>query len=59
MKSALLLIALCMVACGKEKDDCKSRERMRIECQVQHIPTYGRPYAVEMCNRSYEADRCY
>jgi len=60
MKSALLVIALCIVACGKREDNkCRSREHMRLECQAQHIPTYGHPYSVEMCNRSYQADRCY
>jgi hypothetical protein len=60
MKSALLLIALCIVACGRRDDNnCRSREHMRLECQVQQIPTYGRPYAVELCNRTYEANRCY
>ena len=61
MKSALTLLAMVIVftSCGKDKDSCRNRETMRIECQAQNIPNYGYPYAREMCDRSYSADRCY
>ena len=59
MKSAMLIVLLCVFACGKKEDTCRSRESMRIECQAQNAPHYGQPYTNEMCNRSYYADRCY
>ena len=61
MKQATLLLMMVIVfsSCGKDRDNCKNRETMRIECQAQNIPNYGYPYAREMCDRSYSADRCY
>lgn len=61
MKQATLLLMMTIVfySCGKDKDSCRNRETMRIECQAQNIPNYGYPYAREMCDRSYSADRCY
>jgi hypothetical protein len=60
MKLALLILVLCIVACGRRDDNsCRSREHMRLECQAQNIPTYGYPHATEICSRSYEANRCY
>ena len=61
MKSALTLLAMVIIfsSCGKKQETCNNRETMRIECQARHIPNYGYQYAVEMCNRSYSADRCY
>lgn len=60
MRMTILLGLILLASCGRDNDDeCRSREHMRIQCQAETIPTYGRPYAVEVCNRSYEADRCY
>lgn len=60
MRTGLILITLLIASCGRYDDnECRSREHMRIQCQAEQIPTYGRPYAVEACNRSYEAERCY
>lgn len=61
MKSALTLIVIIMVftSCGKKSETCRNRETMRVECQARNIPTYGHPYAVEMCDRSYSAEKCY
>lgn len=61
MKSALTLIVMVIVftSCGKKSETCRNRETMRVECQARNIPTYGRPYSQEMCDRSYSADRCY
>ena len=57
----MLLILLMIVSCGKRSntDDCRTRERAMMECQVVNTPNYGRYYAQEMCNRTYSAERCY
>lgn len=61
MKSAItLLFMFCLLqSCGKNSETCRNRETMRVECQARNIPTYGYPYAQEMCDRSYSAERCY
>jgi hypothetical protein len=56
----MIFIFLILVSCGRRNDnDCRSREHMRVQCQAEQVPTFGLPYAVETCNRTYEADRCY
>lgn len=58
----VILIAVAFIlctSCGRRTDDCRTRETARLECQVVNTPTYGRPYAQEMCNRNYSAERCY
>jgi hypothetical protein len=61
MKSALMLTLMVIVfsSCGRNSETCRNRETMRVECQARNIPTYGYPYAQEMCDRSYSAERCY
>jgi hypothetical protein len=55
-----LFLVLTAMSCGRRNDnDCRSREHMRIQCQAEQVPSFGRPYALEVCNRTYEADRCY
>lgn len=57
MRTILLLLILS--SCGKLRDnDCRSREHMRLECRATNYNNYGH-YAHEMCDRSYQADRCY
>jgi len=59
MKSAILLLILLSFACARRDNECRSKEHMNYECQVVHIPQYGRPYAQEECSRRYSADKCY
>jgi hypothetical protein len=61
MKILLILATVILVSCGRRDDDndCRSKEQMRIECSAQLIPNHGYNYAVEVCNRSYSADRCW
>ncbi len=61
MKSAIVLVVMVIVfsSCGKKSETCRSRETMRVECQARNSPSYGYPYAQEMCNRSYSAEKCY
>lgn len=60
MKLAIVVLMALLVSCGRRNDnECRSKEYMRIQCQAESIPAYGRPYAVENCNRTYESDRCY
>jgi hypothetical protein len=61
MKSALTLIVMVIIfqSCGNNQRECRSREHMRIQCQVENMPTYGRTFSQELCSRSYESDRCY
>jgi hypothetical protein len=61
MKSALTLIVMVLLftSCGKNSDNCRNRETMRVECQARNTPNYGYPYAQEMCDRSYSLDKCY
>jgi hypothetical protein len=59
MKAILILMVLASVSCGQNYNSCRSREHMRIQCQAEQMPNYGRVYAGEICNRSYEAERCY
>ena len=60
MKTLLILCLTITASCGRRNQDkCRSREYMRVQCQVQTIPSYGRPYAVELCDRNYEVERCY
>lgn len=57
MRTILLLLVLS--SCGKLRDnECRSKEHMRLECRATNQHRYG-PYAIEMCDRSYQADRCY
>jgi hypothetical protein len=59
MKAFLLLGILLLISCGRfREDDCRSREHMRLECRATNHNNYGH-YAHEMCDRSYQADRCY
>lgn len=58
MKWIILLVIV--VGCGRRDNrECRSRESVRLECQVVNTPTYGRPYAQEMCNRQYQAEKCW
>lgn len=60
MKLAMLTLLVLVVSCGRRNSsECRNKESMRLECQIVNTPTYGRPYAQEMCNRTYSADRCY
>jgi hypothetical protein len=61
MRIALaLFLVLTSMSCGRRNDnDCRSREHIRLQCQAEHTPSYGRYHAVDICNRSYEVDRCY
>jgi len=60
MKILLILALVALVSCGRRDDnECRSKEHMKIECQAQQIPNYGYNQAVEICNRSYSADRCW
>lgn len=61
MKNLIILFLMCYLisACGRQDATCRSKEHMRIQCQAQNTPNYGYPYSVEMCNRSYESDRCW
>lgn len=61
MKSALVLIAMVIIfqSCGNNNNECRSREHMRVQCSVENMPTYGRVFSQEICNRTYEVDRCY
>ena len=61
MRNILKVILLLILAsCGKDRmTNCKNREHMRVQCQAETIPHYGRPYAQDYCNRTYELDRCY
>lgn len=60
MKVLFLLITFVSVSCGKKiKDECRSREHMRVQCEAETMPNYGRPYAQDYCRRTYEINRCY
>lgn len=61
MKNLIILFLMCylIASCGRQDNACRSKEHMRIQCQAQNAPTYGYPYVVEMCSRSYESDRCW
>jgi hypothetical protein len=65
MKQAILLlgVVIILLSCGRRNNSsdrqCRSRESMKLECQVVNTPNYGRPYAQEMCNRTYTTDKCY
>lgn len=61
MKSALLLLVMVILlpSCGKDSNRCKNKESARLECRAVNQPTYGYHYAQEMCDRSYQMDRCY
>lgn len=60
MKGLMIVIFFLCIACGKNRsNECKSKEHMQLECQTVNTPSYGYPYAKEMCNRSYSSDRCY
>lgn len=56
----LAIIVTSIISCGRrEKNECRSRESMRLQCQVVHTPQYGRVWAQEECSRQYAMDRCY
>jgi major membrane immunogen (membrane-anchored lipoprotein) len=59
MKTLILLVLV--VACGKKDNskECRNREHMQMECQATNTPNYGRPYAQDMCSRTYSVDKCY
>lgn len=60
MRMTLILGIILLTSCGRQNDrSCRNREHMRIQCQAETMPSYGRPYAQDYCNRTYEADRCY
>lgn len=59
MRTGLIFIVLLITSCGRDNNDCRSREHMVIRCQAETMPNYGYRTAVDVCNRSYEAERCY
>jgi hypothetical protein len=60
MKSLMILLVFTVIACGRinNGNDCRDRETVKVECEVVNTPHYGQTYAQEMCNRSYQANKC-
>lgn len=56
----LAFIVVFFSSCGRrDNNNCRNKESMRIECRAVNQPTYGYQYSQEMCDRSYNSDRCY
>lgn len=55
-----MLAIVLLTSCGRDNtNECRSRESVRLECTTRHTPNYGYTYAQEMCDRSYNAERCW
>jgi len=60
MKILLMLAIVLLASCGRNNtNECRSRESVRLECTTRNTPNYGFQYAQEMCDRSYNAERCW
>jgi hypothetical protein len=65
MRKILIVLFMTLMlptiqSCGRNNsNNCRNKETMRIECRAVNQPTYGYGYAQEMCDRSYNSDRCY
>ena len=55
----LAFVVVFFPSCGRKDNNCRNKESMRLECRAVNQPTYGYGYAQEMCDRSYNSDRCY
>jgi hypothetical protein len=55
----LAFIVVFFPSCGRDENTCKNKETMRLECRAVNQPAYGYGYAREVCDRSYDLDRCY
>jgi outer membrane biogenesis lipoprotein LolB len=56
----MLAVTLLLISCGKRREkECRNRESMEMQCQVENIPNYGRQYAQRVCSEQYSVEKCY
>lgn len=61
MKALIITIVAfsLLQSCGRDNNECRSREHMVVRCQAENTPIYGYRTSQEICDRSYESERCW